>query len=350
MTLDRPAAANASPATPLRHLEAIVPGLTLVATVTAAAYGLRQVPGLTGLSPMISAIFIGIAFSSFTTVPAAAGPGVAFFGRGMLRLAIVLLGFQLTLGQLGEVGLARMLALCALVAATFLATVGLGRLLGVDPGLARLLAAGTSICGASAIAAANAVRPADDGDVAYAVACITVFGTVAMLAYPPLGLLAGLSPVDYGFWAGSSIHEVAQVVAAGFQHGDVAGEQGIVVKLSRVVLLAPLLIAMSALAAGRPGGAVAGKLALSQIVPAFVVGFVLCMAINTLGLVPAPLKAAIVAVTPVMLTAALGALGLGTRFGAVRARGMRPLLLAALASAFISAASLALLALPASAG
>lgn len=343
MTLDRPAVANATPASPLRHLEAIVPGLTLVATITAAAYGLRQVPGLSGLSPMISAIFIGIAFSSFTTVPAAAGPGVAFFGKGMLRLAIVLLGFQLTLGQLAEVGLVRMLALCALVAATFLATVGLGRLLGVNPGLARLLAAGTSICGASAIAAANAVHRTDDEDVAYAVACITVFGTAAMLAYPLLGQLAGLSPVDYGFWVGSSIHEVAQVVAAGFQHGDVAGEQGVVVKLSRVVLLAPLLIAMSVLTADRSGG-VSGKLAFSQIVPTFVIGFVLCMAINTLGLVPAPLKAAIVAITPIMLAAALGALGLGTRFSAVRARGMRPLLLAALASVFISAASLALLA------
>ena len=342
MTLDRTTHAHSHAASPLRRIEAILPGFTLVVTVTAAAYGLRQVPGLSGLSPMISAIFIGIAFASFTTVPAAAKPGVAFFGKGMLRLAIVLLGFQLTLGQLGEVGLARMLGICALVATTFLATLGLGRLLGVNPGLARLLAAGTSICGASAIAAANAVRRTDDEDVAYAVACITVFGTLAMMAYPVLGQMAELSPVDYGFWAGSSIHEVAQVVAAGFQHGDVAGEQSVVVKLSRVVLLAPLLIAMSAFSANRAAD-VAGRMAFSQIVPTFVVGFVACMVINTFGIVPAQLKALIVEVTPIMLAAALGALGLGTHFGAVRARGMRPLLLAALASVFISAASFLLL-------
>ncbi len=342
MNLDHTTIARGPAASPLRRLEAILPGLTLVAIVTAAAYGLRQVPGLSGLSPMISAIFIGIAFASFTTVPAAARPGVALFGKGMLRLAIVLLGFQLTLGQVGEVGLTRMLGICALVAATFLATLALGRLFGINPGLARLLAAGTSICGASAIAAANAVQRTNDEDVAYAVACITVFGTIAMLAYPLLGQAAGLSPADYGFWAGSSIHEVAQVVAAGFQHGDVAGEQSVVVKLSRVILLAPLLIAMSAFSASRAGD-VAGKMTLSQIVPTFVIGFVACMILNTFGVVPAQLKAAIVGITPIMLAAALGALGLGTHFGAVRARGVRPLLVAALASIFISAASFVLL-------
>lgn len=342
MNLDQTTLVHGHAASSLRWLESILPGLTLVAIITAAAYGLRQVPGLSGLSPMISAIFIGIAFASFTTVPAAAKPGVALFGKGMLRLAIVLLGFQLTLGQLGEVGLVRMLAICALVATTFVATLGLGRLLGINPGLARLLAAGTSICGASAIAAANAVRRTDDEDVAYAVACITVFGTISMLVYPLLGQMAQLSPADYGFWAGSSIHEVAQVVAAGFQHGDVAGEQSVVVKLSRVILLAPLLIAMSALSADRSDGA-AGKLSFSQIIPTFVIGFVACMVINTVGIVPPPLKALIVEITPVMLAAALGALGLGTRFSAVRARGVRPLLVAALASVFISAASFLLL-------
>jgi uncharacterized integral membrane protein (TIGR00698 family) len=341
LNLDQTTLAHGHAASSLRWLESILPGLTLVAIITAAAYGLRQVPGLSGLSPMISAIFIGIAFASFTTVPAAAKPGVALFGKGMLRLAIVLLGFQLTLGQLGEVGLVRMLAICALVATTFVATLALGRLLGINPGLARLLAAGTSICGASAIAAANAVRRTDDEDVAYAVACITVFGTISMLVYPLLGQMAQLSPADYGFWAGSSIHEVAQVVAAGFQHGDVAGEQSVVVKLSRVVLLAPLLIAMSALSANRADAA--GKLSFSQIIPTFVIGFVACMVINTVGIVPPPLKALIVEITPVMLAAALGALGLGTRFSAVRARGARPLLVAALASVFISAASFLLL-------
>lgn len=320
-----------------------MPGFTLVAIVTAAAYGLRQVPGLSALSPMITAIFIGLAFSSFTTVPAAAKPGVALFGKSLLRLAIVLLGVQLTLGQLGEVGVVRMLTVCVLVAATFLAALLLGRLLGINPGLARLLAAGTSICGASAIAAANAVQRTNDEDVAYAVACVTIFGTVAMLAYPLLGQTAGLSSADYGFWVGSSVHEVAQVVAAGFQHGDAAGEQGVVVKLSRVILLAPLLIGMSVLSAGRTRGA-AGKMTFSQIVPTFVIGFVLCMILNTLDLIPAHLKALIVNITPIMLTAALGALGLGTNFGAVKARGARPLLVAALASVFISGASYLLLA------
>lgn len=139
--------------------------------------------------------------------------------------------------------------------------------------LARLIGAGTSICGASAVAAADSIGNGPEEDVAYAIGCVTLFGTVSMLIYRVIGAAIGLEPHAFGFWAGSSIHEVAQVVATGFQYGTDAGETGVVVKLSRVLLLAPLLIGMAALAHGsadRP----AGSLSLTQILPVFVVGFV----------------------------------------------------------------------------
>lgn len=341
MTRNLSTLAQEQPASALKRLEQLVPGLTLVAIVTAAAYGLRQIPGLSNLSPMISAIYLGIAFASFTTVPAEAQPGISLSGKKLLRLAIMLLGVQLTLSQVAQVGLAGMLALCLLVASTFAFTLAAARVLGVNSGLARLLAAGTSICGASAIAAANSVERSDEQDVAYAIACITIFGTAAMLLYPVLAPLLGLGASDYGFWVGSSVHEVAQVVAAGFQQGEVAGEQSVVVKLSRVILLAPLLIAMSALSAR--GGGASGKLTFSQALPTFVLGFIACMLLNTFGLVPMLVKDVIVGLTPIMLTAALAALGLGTHFEAIRARGLRPLLVAALATVFISGFSLLLL-------
>ena len=232
----------------LRSLHGVLPGLTLVAIITAAAYGIRQIPGLSTLSPMITAIFIGIAFANLTSVPPLAMPGVELLGKKMLRLAVALLGLQLTLTQVGDIGLLGMAVLSAVVFVTYAATMLLGRLLAVDLGLARLLAAGTSICGASAIAAAASVEKSNREDVAYAVACITLFGTISIVVYPIVGDLLQLSSMEFGFWIGASVHEVAQVVAAGFQRGADAGEYSVVVKLSRVLLLAPLLIVMGWLA------------------------------------------------------------------------------------------------------
>ncbi|MHA6732256.1 YeiH family protein [Devosia sp. A369] len=328
--------------TRLDRYKGLVPGITLVAIVTAAAYGLRQVPGMSSISPMISAIFIGMLFANFTTVPTLALPGVALFGKKALRLAVALLGLQLTIGQVMEVGVAGMAVLAVLVAGTYGLTLALARPLGVDAGLARLLAAGTAICGASAVAAANAVQKGSDEDVSYAVATVTLFGTLAMLLYPLLGSLMGLEANAYGFWIGSSVHEVAQVVAAGFQAGTEAGEHSVVVKLSRVLLLAPLLITMSVLL-NRGSSAKGGSLSPAQILPVFVVGFMLCMLANSFNLVPGVIRDVLVQLTPILLTAALGALGLGTRFTALREKGVRPLVLAAAASAFIATASLVLM-------
>ncbi|WP_233713984.1 YeiH family protein [Aquamicrobium zhengzhouense] len=323
-------------------VDRLLPGFTLVAIVTAAAYGLRQMPGFSGFSPMFSAILIGMVFANFTSVPAQAVPGVSLMGKKLLRLAVAFLGLQLTLTQIGEVGLAGMLAISFVVLSTYTFTVIAAPLLGVDAGLGRLLAAGTSICGASAIAAANAVEQAKDEDVSYAVACVTLFGTIAIAAYPVIARMMELDAFAFGFWTGASVHEVAQVVATGFQLGDQAGEMSVVVKLSRVLLLAPLLMAVAFLAhrrTNRKGASVS----TGSIVPVFVIGFIVLMLANTAGIVPEMIRTCIVQATPVALTAALGALGLGTSFKALKARGIRPLLLAGIASVFISVLSVAML-------
>jgi len=319
----------------------MVPGLVLVFLITAAAYGLRQIPGMAAMSPMITAIFVGILFANLTTVPAVALPGIALCGKKLLRMSVALLGLQLTLGQVANVGIAGMSALCALVVATYGFTLLAGRMLGVDSGLVRLLAAGTSICGASAVAAANAVEKARDEDVSYAIACVTLFGTLAMLLYPLAASLLGLSGEQYGFWTGASVHEVAQVVAAGFSQGEAAGEYSVIVKLSRVLLLAPMLIGVTLLARRHMKSDTA-SLSAVPIVPGFVLCFILAIVLNSFGLIPDAVRQPVVAVTPVLLTAALSALGLGTRYGSLKAQGLRPLVLAAMATFFIAFGGLAL--------
>jgi uncharacterized integral membrane protein (TIGR00698 family) len=318
----------------------IWPGLVLAATAAAAAYAVRQLPGMTTFSPMILAIVIGIAFHNIVGTPAWAKQGVTFSMRRLLRVAIILLGLQLTITQVAEVG-GRGIGIIALtLVSTFAFTVWMGRLLGVDSKLAQLIAAGTSICGASAVIATNTVTNAQDEDVAYAVACVTVFGSVAMFAYPLLPGLLHLDPHAFGLWSGASIHEIAQVVAASFQDGQKAGEFGTIAKLSRVMLLAPMVIALGVIASR---SSERGATAARPPMPWFVLGFVAMVGINSVVTIPAEARTWIVALTTFLLSVALAAMGLETDIAKLTARGFRPALLGALAFLFIAGFSLALI-------
>lgn len=314
------------------------PGLVLVAVVTASAYGLRHIPFVSQLSPMISAIFVGMLFANVVGINSSAASGISLSGKRLLRLAVALLGLQISFAQLSDIGVRGVGFAAFGLCATFLFTLWMGRLLGVNRQLVHLLAAGTSVCGASAIAAANAVTGADDEDVAYAVACITLFGTIAMFLFPFVALVAGLSDRAYGFWIGLSVHEVAQVVGAGFQGGTAAGEVAVVTKLARVMMLAPLIICLSFLLA-RPQKQPAGKGRKLPLVPFFVVGFLALAVVNSFGMAPEIVREPIVAATPVLLTAAMAALGLGTSVSKLRQHGLPPLLLAGMASVFIAGIS-----------
>jgi uncharacterized integral membrane protein (TIGR00698 family) len=321
----------------------LVPGLALTASIAATAYGLRLLPGAATFSPMILAILLGILFHNLVGTPAAAKGGVVFSLRRILRLAIILLGLQLTASQVVAVGGTGIAIIVATLAATFLLTKAMGRMLGVERRLAELIAAGTSVCGASAVIATNTVTRGSDEDVAYAVACVTVFGTLSMFLYPTLGTLLRLDMHHYGLWAGSSIHEIAQVVAAAFQHGREAGEFGTIAKLSRVMLLAPLVITLGVVAArgGRRGtdGRVDGKAPM----PWFVLGFIAMIGINSVNVIPAEATHAVTPVTTFLLTMALAAMGLETDIRKLKAKGVRPLALGALSWLFISVFSLALI-------
>lgn len=317
-----------------------LPGLVLVAVITASVYGLRHIPIVSQLSPMISAIFVGMLFANVVGTNGSATAGISISGKRLLRLAVALLGVQISFAQFGEIGFGGVGFAAVALAATFLFTIWMGRLLGVDRNLAQLLAAGTAICGASAIAATNATIRADDEDVSYAVACITLFGTLAMFLFPLAMLATGLSGKSYGMWIGLSVHEVAQVVGAGFQGGTEAGEIAVVTKLARVIMLAPLVIGLSVVRSKMSGAT--GNGSRTQLVPVFVIGFLVLASLNSFGIVPDAVRGPIVTATPVMLTAAMAALGLGTSVSKLRKHGLPPLLLAGLASLFIAGLTFAL--------
>lgn len=314
------------------------PGLILVAVITASAYGLRHIPFVSQLSPMISAIFVGMLFANVVGINGSAASGISLSGKRLLRIAVALLGLQISFEQLSDIGVTGVGLAAFGLGATFLFTLWAGRLLGVDRQLTHLLAAGTSVCGASAIAATNAVTGADDEDVAYAVACITLFGTIAMFLFPVLALVTGISDHTYGLWIGLSVHEVAQVVGAGFQGGPEAGEIAVVAKLARVLMLAPLIICLSYLFS-RSQKQTSGKSTQVKLVPFFIVGFMVLAVLNSLEIIPHIVHEPIVTITPVLLTAAMAALGLGTSVSKLKQHGLPPLLLAGIASLFIAGLS-----------
>lgn len=324
-----------------RRLAKLLPGLALTCLIAAAAFIFRGATGITILSPLILSIIAGMAIHNTIGTPAAARPGVKFSLRRILRAAIILLGLQLTIGQVLEVGGTGLAIILTCLVCTFFFTKAMGRLLGVDRRLAELIAAGTSICGASAVIATNTVTQGADEDVAYAIACVTVFGSLSMLLYPLLAAPLSLDPYAYGLWSGATIHEVAQVVAAAFQGGDVAGQFGTIAKLSRVVMLAPMILSLGFLAARR-GRANVDDASGGAPVPWFVFGFLALVVLNSAVAIAPDAKAWIATIASFLLSMALAAMGLETDIGRLRAKGLRPLLLGAAAWLFIAVLGLTL--------
>lgn len=320
----------------------LVPGLGLAVLIATAAFTLRHLPGVGMLSPLILAIMIGMAVRNLIGTPASVRPGVAFSLKRVLRAGIVLLGLQLTVQQVIAVGGIGVVLIVATLFATFAFTTWLGRALKVDSGLTQLIAAGSSICGASAVIATNTVTRARDEDVAYAVACVTIFGSLSMLLMPLAGGLLDMGPHAFGLWAGASIHEVAQVVAAAYARGQEAGEFGTIAKLTRVMMLAPVVLGLGALAARRlrrQGNAASHA---APPVPWFVFGFIAMVILASTGWVPDATAPFTTGTTQFLLATALAAMGLETDMRKLAGAGLRPALLGAGAWVFISLLSLGL--------
>jgi uncharacterized integral membrane protein (TIGR00698 family) len=320
----------------------LLPGVLLSATLALLAILLRRLPFLQGLSPLILALGLGVALRSAVGLPAACKSGVAFSLRRILRFAVMLLGLQLSLRQVVDLGGLGLLIVCLTLGGSYLFTIVVGAWLRIDRKLCHLIAAGTSVCGASAVLAANTVAEGSDEDAAYAVAVVTVFGTLAMLTYPLLPGLLSLSEKAYGLWAGASIHEVAQVVAAAFQNGPLSLEVATISKLSRVLLLAPLVAVLGFLAARKGRPAAEGKRRPFPV-PGFVIGFVGLCLVSTWFPLADGARPWVLTFNQFLLATALAAMGLETDLRKLSGRGARPLVLGAAGWLFIAGLSYALI-------
>jgi uncharacterized integral membrane protein (TIGR00698 family) len=286
----------------------------LLGAGAAAAFGVHEV--IPSIPTLPIAVALGLVVSVFG--PPALTSAVASL---LLRVGIVLLGFQLAARDVLELGAIRLLVVVVVVVATFFGTRWLGRRLGLSEPLSLLAAAGFAICGVSAIAALREVVGADEEDVTAAIGLVTLCGTLAIVVLPLLQGPLGLSDEAFGVWTGASVHDVGQVVATASTAGSVALTAAVVVKLTRVLLLAPLVAAVS-LASRRPG---------RPPVPLFVVAFLVAIALRSSGVVPDGALDVLHSTQTIVLTAALFGIGATTRLSRLRRLGPRPLVLGALA-------------------
>jgi uncharacterized integral membrane protein (TIGR00698 family) len=313
----------------------LAPGLLLTWVLALLAVNLQKLPSLGFLSPLIIAIILGMLIRNTIDVPAIYRPGVVFSLKRLLKFSIALLGLQLSFVQVAQIGPRAVALIFAITVSTFAFTYWLGPVLGVSRNLTKLIAAGTSICGASAVIATGSVIDSSDEDTAYGVTVISIFGSLSMLFYPLLSKLIGLTPDLFGLWCGVSIHEVAQVIATAFQGGQSSGEVATIAKLARVLFLIPTLLVL------QTGQAQRGKSKLP--IPWFILGFIAFVAINSFSLIPTEIKDWIISNNRFLIIVALAAMGLETNLNKMRQTGLKPLYLGAASWLFIAILSLGLL-------
>ncbi|KQY57024.1 MULTISPECIES: YeiH family protein [unclassified Nocardioides] len=338
MTSLNDAIVTSPPSTTAQRPATIWPGLLLAAAGGAAGLlGHRLVPQL---SPVLVAIVLGVVVGNLRQPSAATAPGLAVASRRVLRIGVALLGLQLVLSDVFALGWAMVLVIVAVVVGGIAGSLCLGRALGVPPGRRLLIACGFSICGAAAVAAVAGVRRSEERDVASAVALVVAFGSTAMLVLPAIATALGMNVVGAGAWAGGSIHEVGQVVVAGGLLGGAALQVAVVVKLGRVLMLAPVLTALT-WADRRRGAEVEGAVR-PPLMPAFVAVFILGTVARTWLPLPDQLLDVAGVVQSLALAAAMFALGHALDRKCLSALRGREVAMAAGASVLV-----ALIALPA---
>ena len=317
----------------------LVPGIAVAVLVALVGYFVHR--SVDVISPHVIAVAIGIIGATFGTVERVFVPGLRFSAKRILRAGIVLLGFRLSLGELGALGPRAVASVIVVVAATFFGTRWLAARLGLSPSLGLLMATGYSICGASAIAAVEPFADASEEEVAYSIALVTLCGTLAIVVLPGLGSLLGLTDSQYGAWVGASVHDVGQVVAAASTHGEVSLKLATLVKLTRVALLAPLLAGVALAARRRVGSTALQGAKRPPVLPLFIVLFLAAVAVRSTSVLSAGVLGHLKDAETILLSMGLVGLGSNVNLRKLRAVGGRPLALGLGSWALVALVSLA---------
>jgi uncharacterized integral membrane protein (TIGR00698 family) len=316
-------------------------GIGFVALIAIASTFISQIPVIQkmGISPLVVGIVIGIIFANSLhhKMPTAWESGITFSAKKILRFAIVFYGFRITFQQIGEVGLEGFLVSLIMLSTTFVLGTWLGhKIFKMEEDTSMLTAAGASVCGAAAVLATEPVLKAEEYKTAVAVSMVVLFGTISMFLYPVLytafienatGFLH-MTGREFGIYVGGTIHEVAQVVAVPASIPGASEEMAnsaVIVKMTRVIMIAPMLIVLGiwlSFKAKKTGGE---SSAVKLVIPWFAVYFIMVAGFNSLQLVPQNIVDVINEIDTFLLTMAMTALGIGTRFAKFKGLGLAPI-------------------------
>ncbi len=327
------------------HLPSFLPGLILSLGLAGLSYAVslleRSLTGVLLVGPILLAILLGVLGRNLFRLPEVLDPGIRFSFRPLLRLGVIGLGFDFSAHEILSVGPRGFLLDLSVILAVYGASFWIGRKKKLPDTLSLLLGTGTAICGASAIVAVNSVVKGRDEEVAFSVATVTLFGTLSMFLFPLADRFLHLPAVVYGAWAGSSIHEVGQVIGATLPYSHESLELGTVLKLTRIAFLLPVILILEGILLSQSRGT-PKKGDRARHFPWFVVGFGGVVAMNVFVPIPPALLETLQEIDAAVLTVAMAAMGLETRLSRLVRFGLKPVGLGLLLWIFVSVMGLIL--------
>lgn len=333
MTLATQADASPTPKYPYVSGLLLCAALGIVATVLGKRFPLIGAP--------IAGLLLGLLVGNVFTMPAHTEHGIQFSIKNLLKWAIIGLGLQLPLQQLWSVGLSSLSITLITLSLAFIAAFFAGRWLKLSRPLATLIGMGTAICGGSAIAAIAPIVEPKKQELALALTTIFLFNLIAVFIFPFFGHMFQLDDAAFGLWAGTAINDTSSVVAAAYSYSREAGDIATIVKLTRASLILPVALVISVIyARERSDG---GAVSMLDIVPWFIIGFVLAALVHTLGILPDAVESALLMVADFMLVMALVAVGLGSKLKQLVHAGVRPVLHGMIVWAVVAVSALALM-------
>ena len=328
----------------MERINKYLPGILVCMIIASiSSYLGNQIPLVGG---PVFALLLGIVLNLFIKPSEIISLGLNFTSKRVLKFAIILLGFSLSIGQILEVGKISLIVMIFTLAASFGFGYLFGRLLKMDWKLSSLISAGTGICGGSAIAALSPVIEAKDSDITYAISATFIFDILMIILFPVMGSKLGLSDLAYGLWTGTAVNDTSSVVAAGYAYSNTAGEFATIVKLTRTLSIIPTVIVFSYIAQKvkhRQLGIYDGcgdefsksKVSINSIFPYFIIFFILAAIFNSVGIIPTKLGLILKNASKFLMIMALSAIGLKTNLKEVKSSGLAPMLHGFIISAIV---------------
>lgn len=330
----------------MKKVGRLIPGFACAVVIAAVSKFLEGLLPIHLIGASVIALFIGMIIHSICQPNELLRAGIRFTSKKVLKFAIILLGAGLNIKVVLSVG---RMSLCVMLFTLF-TCFGIGHFVGhalkINWKLSNLISAGTGICGGSAIAAIAPVIDAEDSDIAYAMSATFLFDMAMIVLFPIMGHALGLTDTAYGLWAGTAVNDTSSVVAAGYAFSEAAGDFATMVKLTRTLAIIPTVIVFALISAHlkrkeTPEAGVKASFRLTKIIPWFILGFLALAGLNSVGVVPTEVSAALKDVSKFLMITALAAVGLNTSFKDMKKSGAAPMLHGFIISALVVVVALA---------